>query len=438
MSKPRDTLSRLRDGKAPSPGGLRRFADGLADGTVSDAQAGAFAMGICHTPLTAEGRAALTRAMRDGGEVLDWDVQGPVIDKHSTGGVGDCVSLILAPALAACGAFVPMISGRGLGHTGGTLDKLAAIPGFRTEMQTDEIQALVSRIGCAIVGATADIAPADRRLYAVRDVTGTVESLDLIVASILSKKLAEGLEALVLDVKTGSGAFMADEAAARDLAAALVETGQANGVMTSALLTDMSQPAANAAGNALEVIAAMEALTEPGNAAATRLIELVKSLGGEALALGGLVSDAAEGGQRILAALQKGDAAEVFGKMVAAQGGPSDFLDRWRDRLPAAPVVAELRADQPGIVSRFDTRRLGEIVVELGGGRRREDDRIDPAVGISHLVPLGTSVTEGQPLARIHASNGDDAETAAVAVAEAMEMASAPITPPTLVRDLVR
>ncbi|WP_055662534.1 thymidine phosphorylase [Jannaschia seosinensis] len=435
---PRDTLARLRRGEAPGPKRLSDFAEGLAEGSVSDAQAGAFAMGICHTPLTPAGRAALTRAMRDGGEVLEWDLPGPVIDKHSTGGVGDCVSLVLAPALAACGAYVPMISGRGLGHTGGTLDKLSAIPGLRVEMQTDELQDVVRRVGCAIVGATADIAPADRRLYAVRDVTGTVESLDLIVASILSKKLAEGIEALVLDVKTGSGAFMADPEAARALAAALVETGQANGVMTSAILTDMSQPAATAAGNALEVIAAMEALTEPRARRSLRLVTLARALGGEALALAGMVADADEGSARIEMALTSGAAAEVFGRMIAAQGGPTDFPERWRDRLPAAPVVAELRADRPGVMARIDARALGEIVVDLGGGRRREDDRIDPTVGLSHLAQLGAVITEGQPLARVHAADGEAAAEAAERVAHAMEMESGAVTPPQLVQETLR
>ncbi|MEM7643622.1 MAG: thymidine phosphorylase [Pseudomonadota bacterium] len=434
----RALLSTLRRGEVPSVSALAAFVADLAEGDVSDAQAGAFAMGICRTPLDGPGRAALTRAMRDGGEVLAWDVPGPVIDKHSTGGVGDCVSLILAPALAACGAYVPMISGRGLGHTGGTLDKLAAIPGFRVEMQTDELQSIVIRVGCAIVGATAEIAPADRRLYAVRDVTGTVESLDLIVASILSKKLAEGIEALVLDVKTGSGAFMADPQAARALAQALVETGQANGVMTSAILTDMSQPVATSAGNALEILTAMEALTDPNGRASSRLVAVTRALGGEALALGGLVADADAGADRIGRALTSGEAAEVFGRMVAAQGGPSDFPERWRDRLPAAPVVAELRADQPGVVAEIDARALGEVVVDLGGGRRRETDRVDLAVGISHIAQLGAVVTEGQPLARVHAADGDAAEAAAARVAEAIVMGSGAVTPPTLVQETIR
>ncbi|MBM2576955.1 thymidine phosphorylase [Jannaschia sp. Os4] len=434
----RDLLAGLRRGEAPSPADLEAFAHGLSEGRISDAQAGAFAMGVCRTPLSPEGRAALTRAMRDGGEMLEWRVDGPVIDKHSTGGVGDCVSLVLAPALAACGAYVPMISGRGLGHTGGTLDKLAAIPGFRTELDGPELRAVVAEVGCAIVGATPGLAPADRRLYAVRDVTGTVDSLDLICASILSKKLAEGIEALVLDVKHGSGAILPNLGEARALAQALVQTAQASGVMCTALLTDMSQPVAACAGNALEVIAAMEALTEPSTRRAARLVALTERLGGEALALGGLAADAEDGAKRVGAAIRDGRAAEVFGRMVLAQGGPSDFPDRWRDRLPAAPVVAELRADRPGVVAEIDTRELGEVVVALGGGRRREDDRVDPAVGLSHIARIGATVTEDQPLARVHAADGDAAGEAAERVGEAIRMTPRPTTPPELVTEVIR
>jgi thymidine phosphorylase len=376
--------------------------------------------------------------MRDGGHVLDWDLPGPVIDKHSTGGVGDCTSLLLAPALAACGAYVPMISGRGLGHTGGTLDKLAAIPGLRTEMQGDELQDVVRRVGCAIVGASDEIAPADRRLYAVRDVTGTVESIDLITASILAKKLAEGLEALVLDVKYGSGAFLPARDAAVGLARALVETAQAAGCMASAVLTDMSQPLAPNAGNALEIICVMEALTEPTLKRHARLIALTEVLGGEVLALGGMAADSAEGAHRIGEAIRSGRAAEVFGRMVAAQGGPTDFPERWRDRLPAAPVVAELRAESPGVVAEIDTRALGEVVVSLGGGRARESDEIDPAVGLSHIAPLGASVTGTQPLARVHASEPGAAEAAAREVARAITLAPGPVTPPSLVGEVIR
>ncbi|WP_308917370.1 thymidine phosphorylase [Jannaschia sp. LMIT008] len=438
MSGIRATLAALRAGRVPDHADLRRFADGLADGQVSDAQAGAFAMGVCHTPLGRDARAVLTRAMRDGGATLEWRLDGPVADKHSTGGVGDCVSLILAPALAACGVFVPMISGRGLGHTGGTLDKLAAIPGLRTAFGVDAMQRIVAEVGCAIVGATEGIAPADRRLYAVRDVTGTVDSIDLIVASILSKKLAERPEALVLDVKTGPGAFLADPAEARALARALVETAQADGVMTSAILSDMSQPLIPSVGNALEVIAAMEALSDPTRRATARLVAVTEALGGECLALCGLASDSDDGAGRVRDALTSGNAMEVFGRMVAAQGGPADFPDRWRDRLPAAPAVAELRADRPGTVAALDARALGEVVVKLGGGRMREDDAIDPAVGLSHIAPVGATLTEGQPIARVHAADGEEAQEAAEAVAAAITFAAGPVTPPTLVQEVIR
>ena len=336
----RAIITKLRDGDQPSDIELRWFADGLASGSVSDAQAGAFAMAVLLKGLDQAGCVALTRAMRDSGHVLQWDMPGPVIDKHSTGGIGDCVSLLLAPALAACGAYVPMISGRGLGHTGGTLDKLESIPGFRTGLSQDQLTRQLREVGCAIVSASAKIAPADRRLYAIRDVTGTVESVPLITASILSKKLAAGLEALVLDVKCGSGAFMKTLAEAETLARSLVAVAQGAGCMTTALITDMSQPLATAAGNALEVIEVMETLT--GTSVNTALWDITTALGGEALALGGLAADPADGAQRIENALSSGDAAEWFGRMVRAQGGPGDFVERWPDRLPAATVIREV------------------------------------------------------------------------------------------------
>ncbi|MBE0553160.1 MAG: thymidine phosphorylase, partial [Rhodobacteraceae bacterium] len=292
----RAIIAKIRDGTAPTADELRWFAAGLAGGAVSDAQAGAFAMAVLLKGLGEGGRVALTRAMRDSGDVLHWDLPGPVVDKHSTGGIGDCVSLLLAPALAACGAYVPMISGRGLGHTGGTLDKLEAIPGFRTGFTEAQLRDQIGRVRCAIVSASDRIAPADKRLYAIRDVSGTVESIDLITASILSKKLAAGLEALVLDVKCGSGAFMKSQADAEALARALVRTAQGAGCMTSALVTDMTQPLATAAGNALEVIETMETLT--GTSVNPALWDITCALGGEALALGGLAADPEDGAGR--------------------------------------------------------------------------------------------------------------------------------------------
>lgn len=427
----RSIVAQIRDGGQPDAAALHWFAQGLASGAVSDAQAGAFAMAVLLRGLGEAGRVALTRGMRDSGRVLAWDMPGPVLDKHSTGGVGDCVSLVLAPALAACGAYVPMISGRGLGHTGGTLDKLEAIPGFRTALGEDLLRLQLSRTGCAILAASADIAPADKRLYAIRDVTGTVESIDLITASILSKKLAAGLEALVLDVKCGSGAFMRTLPEAEALARALVGTAQGAGCMTVALITDMSQPLATAMGNALEVTEVMETLT--GTSVNTVLWDLAMSLGGEALALGGIAADPEDGAARIEQVLSSGHAAERFGQMVAAQGGPQDFVDRWPDRLPAAPVIREVPAPGPGFVGAIEGQRLGMAVVHLGGGRLREGDKVNPSVGLSDLAGIGEEIGAGDPLALVHAATEAQAEAAVRAVQAAYTMAEDPASDPALI-----
>jgi thymidine phosphorylase len=369
--------------------------------------------------------------MRDTGHVLKWDLSGPVIDKHSTGGIGDCVSLLLAPALAACGAYVPMISGRGLGHTGGTLDKLEAIPGFRTGLSEAQLHRQMAQVHCAIVSASAEIAPADRRLYAIRDVTGTVESIDLITASILSKKLAAGLEALVLDVKCGSGAFMKTLKDAEALARALVSTAQGAGCMTTALITDMSQPLATAAGNALEVTEVMETLT--GTAINTALWDITVALGGEALALGGLAHDAADGASRITQALESGAAAEAFGRMVAAQGGPADFVERWPDRLPAATVIRDVPSLTGGFVRTIDGEALGLSVVRLGGGRQREGDKINPSVGLSELAGIGEQIGIGEPLCMVHAATEAQADAAIAAVQAAYAMGEVAPDDPALI-----
>jgi thymidine phosphorylase len=425
--------ARLRDGIVPTAEELSWFAAGLASGAVSDAQAGAFAMAVCLRGLGRQGRVALTRAMRDTGRVLAWNLPGPVLDKHSTGGVGDCVSMLLAPALAACGAYVPMISGRGLGHTGGTLDKLESIPGFRTGLSEDQLRAQLAEARCAIVSASEQIAPADRRLYLIRDVTGTVESIDLITASILSKKLAAGLEGLVLDVKVGSGAFMKTLDEAEALAQALVSTAQGAGCMTAALITDMSQPLATAAGNALEMIEVMETLT--GTSVNAALWDLTAALGGELLALGGIAADAEDGAGRIDAALESGQAAEAFGRMVAAQGGPADFVDRWPDRLPSAPVQREVPSTRDGFIVGIDAARLGHAVVHLGGGRLREGDRVNPSVGLADLAGIGEEVGAGLPLAIVHAATEAEAEIAVQTVLGAFRLGDeAPEEPPLIHR----
>lgn len=430
----RTILAKLRHKQSPNRDELVWFAKALADGRVSDAQAGAFAMGVCHVGLSDVARVALTMAMRDSGRVLAWDLDGPVLDKHSTGGVGDCVSLVLAPALAACGAFVPMISGRGLGHTGGTLDKIEAIPGVSAQLDEAQFRHVVSEVGCAIVGATADVAPADKRLYAVRDVTSTVDSMDLITASILSKKLAAGLQGLVLDVKVGSGAFMKGLAQAQALASALTKTANASGCRTTAVISDMSQPLVPSLGNALEVAEVMRVLTGQTTGP---IVSVCAALGGVLLANSGLTQDVQAGADAIVRAIREGHAAERFGKMIAAMGGPVEFVEDWSRYLPEAPIIGEVAAEHAGYVMEIDGEALGMAVVALGGGRVVESDQINPAVGLSNVVRLGAKIGKGAPLAVIHALRPDDAEGAAQAVRQAITISAQPVEVPELIIERV-
>jgi thymidine phosphorylase len=400
---PQEIIRKKRDGLPLGNAEIAFMVKGLTEGAVTEGQVAAFAMAVFFKGMTRDEAVALTVAMRDSGTVLDWrDLNGPVLDKHSTGGIGDNVSLMLAPALAACGAFVPMISGRGLGHTGGTLDKLDSIPGYTTQPDNTLFRKVVKEVGCAVIGQTADLAPADKRVYSIRDVTATVESIPLITASILSKKLAAGLGGLVLDVKTGSGAFMQRIEDSRGLAKSLVEVANGAGLKTSALITDMNEPLATAAGNAVEVMSAVAFLT--GNAD-KRLHEVTVALGGELLALGGLVTSDAEGRKQIAAAFASGRAAEIFGKMVAGLGGPADFVEHPAKYLKAAPVVRPVTAARDGIVTAIDTRAIGIAVVELGGGRLRAADAIDHSVGFTKLAGLGAKVGKDAPLAMVHARN---------------------------------
>jgi thymidine phosphorylase len=434
MSNARAIIAKLRQRQTPTSDELNWFAQGLANRRVTDAQAGAFAMAVCLNELGDEGRVALTMAMRDSGQVLEWDLPGPVLDKHSTGGVGDCVSLALAPALAACGAYVPMISGRGLGHTGGTLDKLDAIPGVTTDLSEAQLREVVGNVGCAIVGATADIAPADKRLYAVRDVTATVESLDLITASILSKKLAAGLDGLVLDVKVGSGAFMKDIDDARALGKALVTTANAAGCKTTALITDMSQPLAPSLGNALEVAAIMRILT---GSVQGPLVEVCAALGGVLLANAGLAADVQAGADAIVRAIKDGTAAERFGAMIVALGGPVQFVENWSRFLPEATVIREITAPAAGFVTAIDGEALGLAEVALGGGRAVETDVINPAVGFSDVARLGDKIEKGQPLAVVHAARPEDADQAEAALRAAMTIAAEAAAIPDLIAERI-
>jgi thymidine phosphorylase len=414
-----ELILKKRDGMALSREEIAAFVTGICDHSVTDAQLAAFAMATWFRGMEPDEQMALTLAMRDSGTVLDWsDLDGPVLDKHSTGGVGDMVSLLLAPVVAACGGYVPMISGRGLGHTGGTLDKLESIPGFVTAPGIARFQSLVKANGLAIVGQSSELVPADRRLYAVRDETATVSSVPLIVSSILSKKLAEGLDALVMDIKFGSGAFMQDPAEARRLARHICRVSHAAGVPCNALITDMGQPLAWSAGNALEVREAIGFLR--GDARHPRLHGVLLALSAELLWLGGLAENRDRGQAMAGEALDSGRAAERFAAMVCGQGGPAHLLDDADHLLPSARVVAPVFSQSGGYVSRIDTRAIGLAVVQLGGGRQRAGDSIDHAVGFSGLAPVGQAVGPDAPFAVIHAENQGAWERAADAVRSAM------------------
>ena len=413
---PQEIIRKKRDGKTLDKAEIAFMVEGLTHGSVSEGQIAALAMAIFFRGMDRAERVALTETMRDSGAVLDWTgLDGPVLDKHSTGGIGDNVSLMLAPAMAACGAYVPMISGRGLGHGGGTLDKLDSIPGYRTNPDLELFRRVIEDVGCAIIGQTADLAPADRRLYAIRDVTATVESVPLITASILSKKLAEGLDGLILDVKTGNGAFMTTLDQARALAESLVEVANGAGVKTAALITDMNESLATAGGNAVEVMNAVDFLT--GRHRDKRLDEVTVALGGEVLVLGGLAADSAEGKTRIEQAFASGRAAEIFGAMVTALGGPADFMDRPETHLKFAPVTRQVLAERPGIVESVDSRAVGIAIIEMGGGRARAEDRIDHGVGYTRLAPVGARVGgDDAPLGIVHARTEAHAERAVAAL----------------------
>ncbi len=429
---PQEVIRRKRDGHALDQGDIAAFIEGLTAGRVTDAQAAALAMAIIWRGLSMPECVALMRAMTQSGTVLSWDLPGPVLDKHSTGGVGDTVSLALAPAVAACGGFVPMISGRGLGHTGGTLDKLDAIPGYRSQPDLDLFRRVVGEVGCAVIGQTLDLAPADRRLYAIRDVTGTVESIGLITASILSKKLAAGLDGLVMDVKVGSGAFMAHMPDAEALAERIGTVANGAGLPTSALITDMDEPLASAAGNALEVAYAVDYLT--GRRREGRFHEITMALGTEMLRLGRIATDPAAARAQMEAALASGAAAERFARMVSALGGPADLLENPTRSLAAAPVVRAVEPLQNGTVTAIDTRALGLAVVALGGGRTRPDDVIDPAVGLTDLAGIGQEVGAGMPLAILHARDESSADRAVDVVRRAYSVGDLAPSPRPVIR----
>lgn len=440
MFLPQEIIRKKRDGHALSEEEIRFFINGVRDNTVTEGQIAALAMTIFFHDMSLDERVALTMAMRDSGSVLNWQtlaLNGPIVDKHSTGGVGDVTSLMLGPMVAACGGYVPMISGRGLGHTGGTLDKLEAIPGFDIFPDDQRFRDMIKDVGVAIIGQTNSLAPADKRFYATRDITATVDSIPLITASILAKKLAEGLDALVMDVKVGSGAFMPTFELSLALAEAIVGVANGAGCKTTALLTDMNQVLAASAGNALEVREAVRFLT--GEYRHPRLLEVTLALCSEMLISGGLAANDAEARGKLQAVLDNGKAADVFGRMVAAQKGPTDFIERMDRYLPAPMLSKAVYVDQPGIVTQMDTRALGMAVVAMGGGRRRASDTLDYSVGLSEMAQLGELVDAERPLAIIHAASEASWQEAAQAVKRAVTLGDkAPEVTPVVYRRITQ
>nr|WP_321459717.1 thymidine phosphorylase [uncultured Vibrio sp.] len=423
MYLPQEIIRKKRDGEILSADEINFFIQGVANNTVSEGQIAAFAMTIFFNEMTMDERIALTCAMRDSGMVIDWshmNFGGPIVDKHSTGGVGDVTSLMLGPMVAACGGFVPMISGRGLGHTGGTLDKLESIPGYNITPTNDVFGQVTKEAGVAIIGQTGDLAPADKRVYATRDITATVDNISLITASILSKKLAAGLESLVMDVKVGSGAFMPAYEASEELAKSIVAVANGAGTKTTAILTDMNQVLASSAGNAVEVREALRFLT--GEYRNPRLLEVTMASCAEMLVLGKLAENTDDARAKLMEVLDNGKAAECFGKMVAGLGGPADFVENYENYLEKAEIIKPVYATETGIVSAMDTRAIGMAVVAMGGGRRVATDEIDYAVGFDEFIRLGEVADSDKPLAVIHARSEEQWEEAAKALRSAIKV----------------
>ncbi|HHF2912415.1 thymidine phosphorylase [Vibrio diabolicus] len=423
MYLPQEIIRKKRDGEVLTAEEINFFIQGVANNTVSEGQIAAFAMTIFFNEMTMDERIALTCAMRDSGMVIDWshmNFGGPIVDKHSTGGVGDVTSLMLGPMVAACGGFVPMISGRGLGHTGGTLDKLESIPGYNITPSNDVFGQVTKDAGVAIIGQTGDLAPADKRVYATRDITATVDNISLITASILSKKLAAGLESLVMDVKVGSGAFMPTYEASEELAKSIVAVANGAGTKTTAILTDMNQVLASSAGNAVEVREAVRFLT--GEYRNPRLLEVTMASCAEMLVLGKLAENTEDARAKLMEALDNGKAAACFGKMVAGLGGPADFVENYDNYLEKAEIIKPVYATETGIVSAMDTRAIGMAVVAMGGGRRVATDEIDYAVGFDEFIRLGEVADSDKPLAVIHARSEEQWEEAAKALRSAIKV----------------
>jgi pyrimidine-nucleoside phosphorylase len=434
---PQDIIIKKRDGGTLTRDEIEFFARGVADGRFADYQATALLMAIFWRGLTPQETAWLTDAMLHSGEVIDLrDIPGAKVDKHSTGGVGDKVSLILAPLAAACGLLVPMMSGRGLGHTGGTLDKLEAIPGFRVMLSVPEFRAILQKVGAAMIGQTPQVVPADRKLYSLRDVTGTVECIPLICASIMSKKLAEGIDSLVLDVKFGRGAFMKSKERALELARAMVAIGKISGKPVRALLTAMNQPLGHAAGHTTEIIESIECLKGRGPA---DLMEVTYALTGHMLVLGGAAKDETAARRKMESAIMNGSALEKFRQMCVAQGGDPRVIDDYAI-LPTAQRLIEVKAPAgaKGFVSEVDALKCGHAIMALGGGRAAVSDKVDHAVGIAHLIKIGEPVIAGTRLCTLHVNDDAKGTRAEALIREAIQFTPAAPKLEPLIQDLIQ
>ena len=408
---PQEIIRLKRDGQVLDGQAINGFVSGLVDGNFSDSQVGAMAMAIFQQGMSLDERVNFTKAMMNSGDVLSWQgFDGPIVDKHSTGGVGDKVSFMLAAIVAACGGYVPMISGRGLGHTGGTSDKLESIAGFNVQPSIGEFKRIVKEVGVAIISQTDNLAPADKRLYSIRDVTATVESIPLITASILSKKLAAGLDSLVMDVKVGNGAMMNNLSDAKALAESIVSVANGAGVKTQAIITDMNQVLGTSAGNALEMYETAKYLT--GKQREPRLHKVVQSLASAMLINTNLATTEKDAHEKIEQVLRSGLAAEIFDRMIAALGGPTNFIEKPWDSMNKANVIVDVKAKQHGYIATMDTRAVGMSVVGLGGGRTAPRQKVDHTVGFDRILPLGVQVNRGEVIARVHAQDEDSANTA--------------------------
>lgn len=422
---PQEIIRAKRDGKTLSDEQIAYFVKGITNKSVTEGQIAAFAMAVYFNGMTLSERVSLTQHMMHSGSVMNWDdldLPGPVVDKHSTGGVSDMVSLMLGPMVAACGGYVPMISGRGLGHTGGTLDKFESIQGYNTSPDMQTLRKVVKEVGVAIIGQTGDLAPADKRFYGIRDVTATVDSIPLITASILSKKLAAGLSALAMDVKSGNGAFMPTFEDANALAESIVKVSNQAGVRTSATITDMNQALGSSAGNAVEMVEAVDYLT--GKRRNPRLHQVTMALCSQMLLLTGLAKNQEQATQALQKALDSGAAAEKFGQMVHALGGPANFIENPMASMPTAPVIVPVYSTQDGYLQEVQTRDLGLVVVELGGGRTNPADPVDHAVGLTGLPAIGDTIVQGHPLAMVHARDAASAEEAATQLRNSITVGS--------------